>query len=177
MDKYDYVIEKPDLEEEFIAHFGIPRSVHKYIDKVMGKNGKWIYKYAKSAKNGINNGTNKVKTLQSETKNKIARMLPILSKRFNSLKKKTKSAYYRGKSKNAERNAWAARLHTGVRKTDTTERTRAIRTGYYNRYEAYGIKPGKGDPRGYSNSRSGQTGSKSVKTTKVNIKKKNRKSK
>ena len=54
MNEYDGVITKPDLEEEFIAHFGTSRSVHKHIDKVMGKNGKRIYKYTKSDKNSIN---------------------------------------------------------------------------------------------------------------------------
>lgn len=44
MDKYDYVITKPEMEE-VLYHSG----VHKYIDKYLGKNGKWIYKYKSKA--------------------------------------------------------------------------------------------------------------------------------
>lgn len=48
MDKYDYVITKPEMEE-VLYHAGF----HKYIDKYLGKNGKWIYKYAGQVKNKI----------------------------------------------------------------------------------------------------------------------------
>lgn len=43
---YDYVTTKPELEEA-LYH----ASFHKYINRYMGKNGKWVYEYAKKAKN------------------------------------------------------------------------------------------------------------------------------
>lgn len=43
---YDYVTTKPELEE-VLYHAGF----HKYIDRYMGKNGKWVYVYNKAKKN------------------------------------------------------------------------------------------------------------------------------
>ena len=43
---YDYVTSKPELEEA-LYHAGF----HKYIDRYMGKNGKWVYVYNKAKKN------------------------------------------------------------------------------------------------------------------------------
>lgn len=43
---YDYVTTKPELEEA-LYHAGF----HKYIDRYMGKNGKWVYVYNKAKKN------------------------------------------------------------------------------------------------------------------------------
>ena len=40
MNEYDGVITKPEMEDLFIEH-----GLHKYIDKYLGKNGKWIYRY------------------------------------------------------------------------------------------------------------------------------------
>lgn len=45
---YDGVITKPELNEETLTHYGIPKKVHKYIDKYL-KNGKWIYRYKSKA--------------------------------------------------------------------------------------------------------------------------------
>ena len=58
MDKYDYVINKPQMEE-VLYHAGF----HKYIDKYLGKNGKWIYKYASQAKSAATGAINKAKTM------------------------------------------------------------------------------------------------------------------
>lgn len=54
--EYDYVITKPELEE-VLYHAGF----HKYIDKYLGKNGKWIYKYAGQAKSAANGLVSKAK--------------------------------------------------------------------------------------------------------------------
>lgn len=48
MEVYDYVITKPELNEGTLAHYGIAKKVHKYIDKYL-KNGKWIYRYKSKA--------------------------------------------------------------------------------------------------------------------------------
>ena len=45
---YDGVITKPELNEDTLAHYGIAKKVHKYIDKYL-KNGKWIYRYKSKA--------------------------------------------------------------------------------------------------------------------------------
>lgn len=115
MDKYDYVIAKPEMEE-VLYHAGF----HKYIDKYLGKNGKWIYKYAGQAKNAVSGAVNKAKTMlpglqkqatgavstarkavstgartasaaKKQAQKRINAMLPILSKKFNSAKKKARS--------------------------------------------------------------------------------------
>lgn len=119
MDKYDYVIAKPEMEE-VLYHAGF----HKYIDKYLGKNGKWIYKYAGQAKNAATGAINKTKTMlpglqkqatgavstarkavstaassgartassvKKQAQKRINAMLPILSKKFNSAKKKVRS--------------------------------------------------------------------------------------
>lgn len=119
MDKYDYVIAKPEMEE-VLYHAGF----HKYIDKYLGKNGKWIYKYAGQAKNAATGAINKAKTMlpglqkqatgavstarkavstaassgartassvKKQAQKRINAMLPILSKKFNSAKKKARS--------------------------------------------------------------------------------------
>lgn len=115
MDKYDYVIVKPEMEE-VLYHAGF----HKYIDKYLGKNGKWIYKYAGQAKNAATGAINKAKTMlpgfqkqatgavttakkkasslastgtktarsvKKQAQSKINKMLPILSKKYNTAKK------------------------------------------------------------------------------------------
>lgn len=184
MDKYDGIINKPDIEE-VLYHAGF----HKYIDKYMGKNGKWIYKYAKSIKNAINGGINKAKTIgpdiqkqtnslvktgkskYSQARSRVMSMLPILRKRAKTTARKAKGLYYRTKSKKAELDAWSARHHTGVKNNEITSKTKVLRTGYYNKYEAHGIRPGSS---GRANSYSGREGSKSVKTTKVNLNKRPR---
>ena len=48
MEVYDYVITKPELNDDTLAHYGIAKKVHKYIDKYL-KNGKWIYRYKSKA--------------------------------------------------------------------------------------------------------------------------------
>lgn len=115
MDKYDYVIAKPEMEE-VLYHAGF----HKYIDKYLGKNGKWIYKYAGQAKNAATGAINKAKTMlpglqkqatgavttarkqassmmstgrktastaKKQAQKRINAMLPILSKKYNTAKK------------------------------------------------------------------------------------------
>lgn len=191
MDIYDGIMNKPNIEE-VLYHAGF----HKYIDKYLGKNGKWIYKYAGKANGLVNKaktilpglqsqaagavttakkktssiastGSNTASSLKKQAKSRISKMLPILSKKYNAakksasgtankLKKKTKGKYYRAKSKMAELNAQSARSHTRVKDTDTTQKTRTIRTGYYNKWEAHGIKSGT---NGKANSHSGQIGS------------------
>ena len=117
MDKYDYVIAKPEMEE-VLYHAGF----HKYIDKYLGKNGKWIYKYAGQAKNAVSGAVNKAKTMlpglqkqatgavstakkqassmmstgrktastaKKQARNKINKMLPILSKKLSRISSKT----------------------------------------------------------------------------------------
>ena len=119
MDKYDGIINKPEMEE-VLYHAGF----HKYIDKYLGKNGKWIYKYAGQAKNAVSDVVNKAKTMlpglqkqatgavstakkqassimstgrkttstaKKQAQKRINAMLPILSKKFNSAKKKARS--------------------------------------------------------------------------------------
>lgn len=120
MDKYDYVINKPEMEE-VLYHAGF----HKYIDKYLGKNGKWIYKYAGQAKSAATGAINKAKTMlpglqkqatgavstvkkktssalstgsktasgvKKQAQKKISSMLPILSKKLNSAKKSASSS-------------------------------------------------------------------------------------
>ena len=41
--EYDYIISKPDIEE--VLYHG---AFHKYLNKYMGKNGKWVYVYNKA---------------------------------------------------------------------------------------------------------------------------------
>ena len=119
MDKYDYVINKPEMEE-VLYHAGF----HKYIDKYLGKNGKWIYKYAGQAKSAATGAINKAKTMlpglqkqatgavstvkkktssmastgaksasaaKSQAQKKVSSMLPILSKKLNKTKKQARS--------------------------------------------------------------------------------------
>lgn len=119
MDKYDYVIAKPEMEE-VLYHAGF----HKYIDKYLGKNGKWIYKYAGQAKGAATGAINKAKTMlpglqkqatgavstvkkktssamstgtktasavKSQAQKRISSMLPILSKKLNKAKKQARS--------------------------------------------------------------------------------------
>ena len=45
MDKYDGIINKPEMEDLFIEH-----GLHKYIDKWKSASGKWVYKYIKKPK-------------------------------------------------------------------------------------------------------------------------------
>ena len=135
MDTYDYVINKPELNEDTLMHYGI-------------KGMKW--------KNHIYSLKNKAVANYGNAKNKVLTMLPILNNNLKTVGKKTKGKYYRAKSKMAELNAQSARLHTGVKDTDTTQKTRTIRTGYYNKWEAHGIKSGT---NGKANSHSGQVGS------------------
>lgn len=68
MDKYDYVIAKPEIEE-VLYHAGF----HKYIDKYLGKNGKWVYVYRK-AKNLYERAKQKVKygTWEDQQRKKAA---------------------------------------------------------------------------------------------------------
>lgn len=84
MDNYDGIITKPEMEE-VLYHAGF----HKYIDKYLGKNGKWIYKYAGQAKNAATGVVNKAKT-----------MLPGLQKQatgaVSTVKKKASSAMSTG---------------------------------------------------------------------------------
>lgn len=52
MDKYDYVIAKPEMEDIFIQHGWVKdqaAKVHKYIERHRGKNGRWIYKYKRAS--------------------------------------------------------------------------------------------------------------------------------
>lgn len=43
MEMYDYVVTKPELNDDTLAHF--LGGAHKYLKKYMGKNGKWVYVY------------------------------------------------------------------------------------------------------------------------------------
>lgn len=43
MEVYDYVVTKPELNDDTLAHF--LGGAHKYLNKYMGKNGKWVYVY------------------------------------------------------------------------------------------------------------------------------------
>ena len=120
MDKYDGIINKPEMEE-VLYHAGF----HKYIDKYLGKNGKWIYKYANQAKSAATGAINKAKTmlpglqkqatgavttakkkasslvstgsrtassLKKQAKSRISSMLPILSKKYGLAKKSASSS-------------------------------------------------------------------------------------
>lgn len=58
MEQYDYIITKPELNDETLAHF--LGGAHKYLKKYMGKNGKWVYVYNK-AKKGLNDAAYKAK--------------------------------------------------------------------------------------------------------------------
>lgn len=51
MNKYDYVINKPSIEDVFIEHGWLKdqaAKVHKYIKRWRNKAGKWVYQYKKS---------------------------------------------------------------------------------------------------------------------------------
>lgn len=58
MEQYDYIITKPELNDETLAHF--LGGAHKYLKKYMGKNGKWVYVYNK-VKKGLNDAAYKAK--------------------------------------------------------------------------------------------------------------------
>ena len=114
--EYDGIISKPPMEE--VLYHG---AFHKYLNKYMGKNGKWVYVYnqvkgaankaagaasgavskAKAALPGlqkqamstavstrnkvgsaVSSGSKQASTLKKQAKNKISKMLPILSKRL-----------------------------------------------------------------------------------------------
>lgn len=88
-DDYDYVITKPGMEE-VLYHAGF----HKYVDKVMGKNGKWIYKYTKR----INS---KLKEANRQFLNNVGYPIELETKhQVNKLGKKVNSAIKKVKDKN-----------------------------------------------------------------------------
>lgn len=101
MDKYDYVIAKPEIEE-VLYHAGF----HKYIDKYLGKNGKWIYKYTKRINNKLKEANRQFLNnvgypIELETKHQVNK----LGKKVNNTIKKVKdkNLYQRAKRKVGEK--------------------------------------------------------------------------
>ena len=64
-DDYDGIINKPEMEE-VLYHAGL----HKYIDKYLGKNGKWVYVYNNTKKN-VNNAMTTAKRTANNVMNKL----------------------------------------------------------------------------------------------------------
>lgn len=60
MEVYDYVVTKPELNDDTLAHF--LGGAHKYLNKYMGKNGKWVYVY--------NRGKSKAQEILAKQKRK-----------------------------------------------------------------------------------------------------------
>jgi len=93
---YDGIINKPSMEE--VLYHG---AFHKYLNKYMGKNGKWVYVY-NQAKNAASGAMNKAKAalpgLQKQamstavsTRNKVGSAVSSGSKQASALKKKAQS--------------------------------------------------------------------------------------
>ena len=80
MDNYDGIITKPEIEE-VLYHAGF----HKYIDKYLGKNGKWIYKYAGQAKNAATGLVNKAKTMLPGLQSQATGAVTTAKKKASSL--------------------------------------------------------------------------------------------
>lgn len=95
MKTYDGVIEKPELNDETLAHFGLAKAVHKYIDKYMGKNGKWIYRYASTAKSAATGAINKAKTMlpgmQKKATSLVSKGTKIASSQYSQARKRMSS--------------------------------------------------------------------------------------
>lgn len=79
-EEYDGIINKPEIEE-VLYHAGF----HKYIDKYLGKNGKWIYKYAGQAKSAATGAINKAKTMLPGLQNQATGAVTTAKKKVSSL--------------------------------------------------------------------------------------------
>lgn len=163
MDTYDGIINKPEMKDLFVEH-----GLHKYIDKYLGKNGKWIYKYAGQAKSAANGLVNKAKTilpgLQSQAagavttaKKKTASIASTGSNTVSSLKKKAKGAYYSGKSKVQE--ATTKQVRRKLKIKDPTIITEGAKKRVYPTITKYSINKAYSGNSGKSDSRSSQRGS------------------
>ena len=67
--------------EEVLYHAGF----HKYIDKYLGKNGKWIYKYAGQAKSAATGAINKAKTMLPGLQSQATGAVTTAKKKASSL--------------------------------------------------------------------------------------------
>mgnify|MGYP007038181275 CR=1 FL=1 len=157
---YDYVINKPELNEDLMLEHGFVERAHKYIKKYMGKSGKWVYVYNKAsgAAKGLANTINtQVQNSYGQAKQRIFSMLTSLQKRLNSTVKKGKNLYYRGKSKYGEATVGEVRRQLGLKNprivTRGAKEIRGLRTRMYSVDGAYY------GPSGKANSYGGQTGS------------------
>ena len=79
-EEYDGIVNKPEIEE-VLYHAGF----HKYIDKYLGKNGKWIYKYAGQAKSAATGAINKAKTMLPGLQSQATGAVTTAKKKVSSL--------------------------------------------------------------------------------------------
>lgn len=92
----------PDYYNDFIAHGN-----HKYIDKYMGKNGKWVYVYKKNPYEAMNEGMENLRGGARRTAKRAAIGALSANNRFNNyMNKKAKNAALTALSKNNQFNKY-----------------------------------------------------------------------
>ena len=130
---YDGIITKPSMEE--VLYHG---AFHKYLNKYMGKNGKWVYVYnqakgmANKAAGAANGAVSKAKTalpgLQKKamstavsTRNKVGSAVSSGSKQASALKKKAQN-----------RISTMLPILSKKLKKAVTKKTKALKGAYYS---------------------------------------------
>lgn len=114
----------PDYYNDFVSHAN-----HKYIDKYMGKNGKWVYVYKRNPYEAMNDGMN---NLRSGTRRAVKRAaIGALSanNQFNTyMNKKVKKAAIGALSANNRFNNYMNKKVTGAGKKVAGETSKAYKS-------------------------------------------------
>lgn len=111
MDNYDGIINKPKMEE-ILYHAGF----HKYIDKYLGKNGKWIYKYKSKVQEFGAKTKRKLKGIDPETPTKYGLTIGDDNGKANSHSGKVNLIYQNPKDRKARFDAGIAAGRKRVKK-------------------------------------------------------------
>lgn len=152
---YDYITTKPPLDEDTLAHYGI-------------KGMKWknhVYAVKKALTNGYGHARNRVLTMLPQLQNRLNAGMSTARKKASSTYKKGKGSYYKIKSKVQEVETKDVRRKLGLK--DPRIVTEGARKKIYPTVTKYSVKNAYYGDLGKANSRSGQKGSRRVKTTRV----------
>ena len=102
----------PDYYNDFISHAN-----HKYIDKYMGKNGKWVYVYKRNPYEAMNDGMNNLRSGARRAVKRAAIGALSVNDQFNKyMNKKAKNAAIGVLSKNQQFNNYMNKKAVGAGK-------------------------------------------------------------
>lgn len=114
----------PDYYNDFVSHAN-----HKYIDKYMGKNGKWVYVYKRNPYEAMNDGMNNLRSGARRTAKKAAIGALAVNNRFNTyMNKKAKKAALGALALNSRFNSYMNKKAASAGKKIAGETSKAYKS-------------------------------------------------